>query len=178
MMTEFAKSLMTIEFAKVLLIILGLVAVVFVWMWFTSAMAAQMAGWKNLVEKFPATEIERPGDTFKKQSGWIGSTEFRRAFDLQLIQEGIRVCPDFARRSPILIPWSKITEVAVSEARVFGHQQNILLTVEWEKQLQFSLPPKVLPTIETGVSADRFRKIEIAPLSELVKERWKNRKNR
>jgi hypothetical protein len=90
----------------------------------------------------------------------------------------MRICPYFARRSPILIPWSKITEVAVSEARVFGVQQYITLTVEWETRLQFSLPPEVLPTIEAGVSADRFRKIETAPLSELLKERWKNRKNR
>ena len=178
MMTEFVKLFMTIEFAKVLLIILGLVAAVFVWIRFTHAMAAQMAGWNNLVDKFPATEIERPGDTFKKQSGWIGSADFNRVFTVQLIQEGIRVSPYFARRSPILIPWSKITGVAVSEARVFGRQQNILLTVEWEKQLQFSLPPKVLPIVEASVSRDRFRKIEIAPLSELVEERWKNRKNR
>jgi hypothetical protein len=178
MMTEFVKLFLTIEFAKVLLIILGLVAAVFVWIWFTNAMAAQMAGWKNLVEKYPAPEIERPGDTFKQQSGWIGRADFNRVFTVQLIQEGMRICPYFASRSPILIPWSKITEVAVFEARVLGHQQNILLTVEWEKQLQFSLPPKVLPTIEASVSADRFRKNEIAPLSELVKERWKNRKSR
>ena len=177
-MTEFVKLFLTIEFAKVLLIILGLVAAVFVWIWFTNAMAAQMAGWKNLVEKYPATEFERPGDTFKKQSAWIGSADFNRVFTVQLIQEGMRICPYFARRSPILIPWSKITGVAVSESRVFGHQQNILLTVEWERQLQFSLPPKVLPTIEASVSADRFRKVEIAPLSELVKERWRNRKSR
>ena len=94
---------MTIEFAKVLLIILGLVAAVFVWIWFTNAMAAQMAGWKNLVEKFPATEIERPGDTFKKQSGWIGNADFNRVFTVQLIQEGMRICPYFASHSPILI---------------------------------------------------------------------------
>jgi hypothetical protein len=174
MMTEFVKSLMTIEFAKVLLIVIGLVAAVFVWIWFANAMAAQMAGWKKLVEKFPAPEIERPGDTFKKQSGWIGSTEFRRGFTVQLIQEGMRICPSFASHSPILIPWSKITEVAVSEARVFGVQQYITLTVEWETRLQFFLPPKVLPTVEASVSADRFRKIEIVPLTELVKERWQN----
>jgi hypothetical protein len=170
MMTEFAKLFLTVEFAKVLLIILGLVAAVFVWIWFTNAMAAQMAGWKNLVEKFPAAEIERPGDTFKKQSGWIGNADFNRVFTVQLIQEGMRICPYFASHSPILIPWSKITEVAVSEARVFGVRQYITLTVEWETRLQFSLPPEVLPTIEAGVSADRFRKIETAPLSELVKE--------
>ena len=79
-MTEFVKLFMTIEFAKVLLIILGLVAAVFVWMRFTNAMAAQMAGWNNLVDKFPATEIERPGEIFKKLTGNIGSTEFRRSF--------------------------------------------------------------------------------------------------
>jgi hypothetical protein len=177
MMTEFAKTFMTIEFVKVLLGIFGMVAAVYVWIWFNHALAAQTAGWKNLVEKFPATEIERPGDTFKKQTGWIGNTEFSRNFTVQLIQEGMRICPFFASRSPLLIPWSKITEVTVPQGTVFGVQQYITLTVEWEKQFKFSLPPKVLPTIEANVSMSRFRKIEIAPLSELVKERWKNWKS-
>jgi hypothetical protein len=175
MMTEFIKQLTTPESAKAYLILLVLVAAVVVWIRGTSVLSAKMAGWKNLVEKFPATDIERPGDTFKNQTGWIGNTEFRRTFNIQLLQEGIRVCPNFARRSPIMVPWSKITGVAVSEARVVGVQQNVLLTAEWEKLLQFSLPPKVLPTVEANVPADHFRKVEITPLVELVKERWKNR---
>jgi hypothetical protein len=180
MMTEFVKLFMTIEFAKVLLIILGLVAAVFVWMRFTNAMAAQMAGWKNLVDKFPATEIERPGEIIKKLTGNIGSTEFRRSFTVQLIQEGLLVRPGFAARNPILIPWSKISEVAVSEGTVFGREQYLQLAVEWEKRLLFSLPPQVLPALEKNVPADRVRKVKVPPtsLGDLLKEGWKNRKSR
>ena len=65
-MTEFVKLFLTLGFAKVLLIILGLVAAVFVWIWFANAMAAQMAGWKQLVEKYPAPEIERPGEILQE----------------------------------------------------------------------------------------------------------------
>ena len=179
MMTEFVKSLMTIEFAKVLLIVIGLVAAVFVWIWFTNAMAAQMAGWRNLFEKYPAPEVERPGEVFKRLTGNIGSAEFRRGFTVQLIQEGLLVRPDFARRSPILIPWSKISDVAVSEGTVFGREQYLQLTVEWEKRLLFSLPPKVLPTLEKNVPTDRFRKVKVplTLLGELLKEGWNQRRS-
>jgi hypothetical protein len=180
MMTEFVKLFLTVEFAKVLLIILGLVAAVFVWIWFTNAMAAQMAGWKNLVEKYPAPEIERPGEIFKRLTGNIGSTEFGRGFTVQLIQEGLLVRPGFARRLPILIPWFKISEVAVPEGTVFGREQYLQLTVEWEKRFLLSLPPKALPTLEKNVPADRFRNVKVPPTSlpELLKEGWKNRKSR
>jgi hypothetical protein len=99
---------------------------------------------------------------------------------VQLIQEGLLVRPGFGRRLPILIPWSKISEVAVSEGTVFGREQNLQLTVEWEKRLLFSLSPQVLPALEKNVPADRFRKVKVPPLSlrELLKEGWKNRKSR
>jgi len=82
-----------------------------------------------------------------------------------------------------LIPWPKIIEAHVSEARVFGHEQNILLKVEWEKLLDFSVPRKALPLVEAYVSADRLRKTEInsgniTSISELFMERWRNRNNR
>ncbi len=179
MMTEFVKSLMTIEFAKAVLIVIGLVAAALLWIYGFKALSAKMAGWKNLVEKFPAPEIDRPGDTFKNQTGNIGSSEFSRSFTVQLIEEGLLVRPYFAARNPILIPWSKIIEVAVSEGTVFGREQNIGLTVEWEKRFLLSLPPKVLPAIEKNIPADRFRKVK-APstsLRELLKEGWKQRRS-
>jgi hypothetical protein len=161
-----------------ILFVLFLVAFAFLWMWGFKALCAKSSGWKSLVEKYPASEIERPEEIFKNVNGDIGSTRFNRAFDVQLVQEGMRVSPNFAPRFPILIPWSKITEVTVSEARVMGHEQNILLKAEWEKPLHFSLPRKTLPAIEAKVAADRFRKTEIGSLPELFKERWQNRNNR
>ena len=99
---------------------------------------------------------------------------------MQLIQEGLLVRLYFAARRPILIPWSKITEIAVPEGTVFGREQYLQLTVEWEKRFLLSLPPKALPTFEKNVPADRFRKVIVPPTSlpELLKEGWKNRKSR
>jgi len=164
----------------VALIVLGFVACIFLFIFGSRALFAKMAGWKQLVGKYPAPEIERPGDTFKNLSGNIGDTGFERSFTAQLLQEGLLVRPGFARRSPILIPWSKITEIAVSEGTIFGREQNLQLTVEWEKWFLLSLPPKALPTLENNVPADRFRKEKIPPTSlrELLKEGWKNRKSR
>ena len=155
-----------------------LVAFAVLWMWGFKALSAKTSGWKALVEKYPASEIERSEDIFKNVNGDIGSTRFNRAFDVQLVEEGIRVSPSFARRFPILIPWSKITEVTMSEAHVMGHEQNILLKAEWEKPLHFSLPQKTLPAIQAKVAADHFRKIEIGSLPELFRERLKNRNSR
>ena len=163
--------------AVAVLIIVGFIAVIFLSIFGSRWQFAKLAGWRKLVEKFPPTEIERPGDTLKNMSGWIGSMEFRRGFQVQLIQEGLRICAFFASRSPILIPWSQISEVQVSEGRFLGHEQNILLKVEGEKPLQISLPPAVLPFVEKNVPADRFRKVKIpASIGELVKERWQSRK--
>jgi len=160
------------------LIIVGFIAVILLSIFGSRWQFAKSAGWKDLVLKFPAPEIERPGDTFKKMSGWIGNMEFRQGFQVQLIQEGLRIVAYFAPHSPVLIPWSQISEVQVSEGRFLGHEQNILLKVEWGKQLQFSLPPAVLPTIEKNVPADRFRKVKIpSSIGELVKERWNQRRS-
>ncbi len=132
--------------------------------------------WKNI----PPRKLKDPGRFFKKLTGNIGSTEFRWSFTVQLIQEGLLVRPGFAARRPILIPWFKISEVAVSEGTVFGREQYLQLTVEWEKRFLLSLPPKALPTFEKNVPADRFRKVKVPPtlLPELLKEGWKNRKSR
>lgn len=136
-----------------------------------------MAGWKNLVGEFPAPEIERPGDIFKNMTAWIGSTEFDRGFTLQLLQEGLLVRPYFARRCPILIPWQKISEVQISEGLFLGYKQNLLLKAAFTKQVQFSLPPVVLPFLEMNIPADRFHKIKTpGSIGEVFKERWKNRK--
>ena len=159
------------------LIIVGFIAVLFLSIFGSRWYFAKSTGWNRLVEAFPPTEFERPGDTFKKMSGWIGSMELRQGFQVQLIQEGLRICAFFAAHSPILIPWSKISEVQVSEGRFLGYEQNLLLTVEWEKQLQFSLPPAVLPTVQKNVPADRFRKIKTpASIGELVRDRWNQRR--
>jgi len=160
------------------LIIVGFIAAIFLFIFGSRWQFAKSAGWKELVLKFPAPEIQRPGDTFKNMSGWIGSMEFRRGFQVQLIQEGLRICAFFASHSPILVPWSHISEVQVSEGRFLGYEQNILLTVEWDKRLQFSLPPAVLPTVQQNVPAGRFRKVKIpSSIGELVKERWNQRRS-
>ena len=159
------------------LVFVGFVAAIFLLILGNKALCRKAAGWSDLIRQFPAPEIERPGDVFKSMSGWIGGTEFKQSFTLQLIQEGLLVRPEFAARSPILIPWLHISEVKVSEGLFLGHKQNLILKMACEKLVQFSLPPDVLPTIEKNVPAARFCKVKIpSSVSELLKERlqsWK-----
>lgn len=154
-----------------IVLVLGVIAVVFLWLRGFRWLGAKMAGWKEMIEKYPAPEIERPGEIYKEQTGYIGSTKFERTFDIQLIEEGIRVCPDFASRSPILIPWSSVSEISVSDAGVFS---SILLTVNSEKSLQFRLPKDALPTIQEKVPTERFHKA--ASFSDQIKNRLNNRR--
>ena len=163
MMTEFVKLFLTLGFAKVLLIILGLVAAVFVWIWFANAMAAQMAGWKQLVEKYPAPEIERTRRDLQEVDRQYRQHGVQVELHGAINSGRVAVRPGFAARRPILIPWFKISEVAVSEGTVFGREQYLQLTVEWEKRFLLSLPPEALPTFEKNVPADRFRKVKVPP---------------
>jgi hypothetical protein len=159
------------------LCVAAFLAVIFVWVQGFKLVFAKTSGWKNLVEQFPAPEIERPGETFKKMTAWIGSSEFDGSFTLQLLQEGLLVRPYFARRSPILIPWQKVGEVQVSEGTVYGYTQNLLLKVACEKPVQFPLPSDVLQFLEGNIPADRFHKIKTpASIGEVFQERWQNRK--
>jgi hypothetical protein len=141
---------------KAILVVLALAGAGYLWLCGSRLLFAKIAGWKAWVAQFPASGIERPGDTFKKMTGWIGGTTFDRCFTLQLIPEGVLVRPYFAKRQPILIPWSQISEVRVSDVRVFGFQPNLHLSVGWEKRLQLSLPAGALPVVQQYVPADRL----------------------
>ena len=99
---------------------------------------------------------------------------FKRSFTLHLIPEGLLVRPDFAARNPILIPWSKINEVAVRDFSVLGIRQNLHLTVEWEKRLQLSLPAGALPVLERYVPSNRLRRT--GSLMDELKNRRENAK--
>jgi hypothetical protein len=176
MTAEFAKQLMATESLRALLAILVLVAGLVVWKRVSSAFSARISGWKNLADQFPAPEIERPGDIFKRMTGWIDNMEFDRGFTLQSLQEGLLVRPYFAKRSPILIPWLKFSEVHVCEGPFLGYKQNLLLKVQCDKPVQFALPPDVLQFIEKYIPAGCFHTVKIAgSIGELLKERWKNR---
>jgi hypothetical protein len=159
------------------LILLGILVFPILMIFTFRKLFAKMAGWKRLVERFPPTEIERPGETYRRQSGIIGRSAFEGSFALQVIQEGLIVRPNFATKSPILIPWSQISAVSAPEGRFLGVEQSILLTVEWETALQFFLPHQALPTVEQNVPADRFTREKVpSSIGELLRERLKNRK--
>lgn len=151
------------------LIALGMVAAVLLWVRGMRWLSAKMAGWENLAQTFPAPEMERPGAHYENMSGWIGNAEFERGFALQLVQEGLLIRPGFAARRPVLIPWANVKEVAVSDVRLFGRQQHLLLTLDWEKRLKFSLPAIALPVIEKHVPPKRLH--NVGSLWEQLKKR-------
>ena len=124
-----------------------------------------IAGWKALTRRFPATDVHKFGDKYKGQTGVFGHkfanspTVIRSQFLIELAQEGLLVTPNFAKRSPILIPWTDICDVS-----------GTTLTVNYENQLKFTTPEEALTAIQESVPAERLHKAE--SLSQLIKTRF------
>jgi hypothetical protein len=116
-------------------------------------MSLKMSGWKSVVESFPMRTVDLTGEVFRKQDGVIGNIGSgpRGFFDTHIAQEGLCVYPAFARKSPCFIPWSAIRRVSVSDT-------SLLVTVSYERAFEFFLPIKVLPMLQTKLSADSFHK--------------------
>jgi hypothetical protein len=80
----------------------------------------------------------------------------------------------FARRLPILIPWSEIQSV---ENIDMAGCSTVLVTVhyEGERRMVFDVPKEVLTIIRDNVPAERLHKTD--SLSQLLKNRLNNPPN-
>jgi hypothetical protein len=141
----------------VIAIVLGFIAVMVAWMSGMNALSRIMSGWKALAQQFPATDVHKFGGKYKGQRGDIGrKMHVQGVFLIELAQEGLLVTPDFAARSPILIPWSAIRDV--SEVNLLGFYSTVLITVGCEKPMSFHLPADALQAIHENVPAEKFHK--------------------
>jgi hypothetical protein len=140
--------------------------------------------WKVLCERFPVTEVQRLGKKYKRRSGSFHLKSGRRpfctnsAFSIELAQEGVLVTANFARRLPLLIPWSEICNV--EDLTAFGHEI-VFLSVHYEKDVvnqnkiaRFSLPIDALGIVLGYVPAELLHKENI---SELLKDRLRQSQN-
>jgi hypothetical protein len=130
-------------------------------------------GWKALTQRFPATDFHKFGEKYKRQSGFFGSNSNNNCvygmFLIELAQEGFLVTANFAS-TPILIPWSAITNIL--EVDMFGMGTHIEITVDYEKKLSFTVPKDALTVIQENVPAERLHK---AVFSELLKNSLLNK---
>ena len=150
------------------------IGAVIVWLWlFTRFIPRKMSGWDALAQRFAATDVHKFGGRYKGCTGTFGECRggsINGAFRIEFAQEGLLVTASFAKRSPLLIPWSSIREVEVVELP-FGLTK-VFVTVDYEKRVRFHLPKDALAGLQQNVSADRFR----APTSvmDMIKNRLRN----
>jgi len=132
------------------------------------ALLRYQTGWKALTQRFPAMNVHKLGGSYKRRTGFFGSGHRNGVNGMFLIEpalEGFLVTASFARRSPILIPWPAIRDVV--EANIFELQPGVLLTVDYETPLKFSLPADASTVIRENVTEQRLHKV--VSVSELVK---------
>jgi hypothetical protein len=150
------------------------VALIAIWWFFLRGMEKKTSGWDALQQKFPAREVTKPGIAFKHRSGFFGPTrqgQVANAFLLEFAQEGLLITPDFAKDSPILIPWSGIKEVQTIEPALV--KTMIIVSVDYETRMHFHLPEAALSSLRQYVPIDRFRQPQ--NLVDEIKTRIKNR---
>jgi hypothetical protein len=143
----------------IILTVLGAIALGIASLRGLRALLKYQTGWKALTQRFPATDVHKFGGRYKRRTGYFDrgpDNAVSGQFLIELAQEGLLVTPCFARRSPILIPWSAIRDV--SEANLFGLYSAVLVTVDYEKPVKFHLPTDALRAIQENVSAERFHK--------------------
>ena len=132
-------------------------------------------GWKTLTRRFPATDVHKLGKKYTGQNGYFDRKYMNSPFCLfwlflvELAQEGLLVTAHFARRSPILIPWSDIQNVEIKDVAVE-------ITVYYERderdRVKFTIPKEALTEIQENVPAERLHKA--ASFSELIENRLNN----
>ena len=130
--------------------ILGVATVAFAWVKIFQTLCGKWSDWQAIAARFPVTNIRTFGETYKRQDGIIGNSSYRQGFNIQLTPEGVCVNPSFARKIPILIPWSSIRSVTVGKLV-------IVLIVEYEREMQFYLPADALTVIKEHVPAARLK---------------------
>jgi hypothetical protein len=139
-------------------------------------------GWKALTRRFPATDVHKLGKKYAGQDGYFKRKSWNspfclfRLFLVELAQEGLLVTAYFARRSPILIPWSDIQKVEDEDTGMFG-SSTVEITVDYERErhMTFSIPREALTVIQENVPAERLHKA--ASFSQLIKNRLNNPPN-
>jgi hypothetical protein len=132
-------------------------------LWGFNAFNRYCTGWKALTQRFPSADAHRFGGRYKRQTLFFGSGTRTSSggFLIELSQEGFLITASFTR-TPILIPWSAISDV--TEVDMFGFFSRVEVTVIYESKLRFTIPKQALTAIQESVPAERFHKAIFADL--------------
>jgi hypothetical protein len=143
----------TLPPAQAVLVMLGFVALAGLLLLVVKLFAIKMSGWKEIAGRFPMRDVSFTGDSYKQQSGVVGSigSSRRGFFDIRMAQEGVCVSPYFARRNPCLIPWSAVRRVSVSDS-------SLHVVVNYERPFEFFLPAEALAAFQSRLSPQLFQK--------------------
>jgi hypothetical protein len=140
-----------------------------------NALTMWNVAWKTLAKKFPATDVHKLGKKYSMQDGFYNCGGSRSAlnysFCIEIAQEGLLITGYFARRLPILIPWSEIQNV---EDVDISSQVRITVNYENDRSMTFRLPKEALTVIQENVPAERLHKTSF---SQLIKNRLNNPPN-
>jgi hypothetical protein len=157
-----------------LLMVAGFIAAIILFLWvFTRLIPRKMSGWDVLAQRFPSNDVHKFGGRFRGCNGFFGErrdNNVNGAFLIECAQEGLAVTANFARQSPIPIPWSAIREVEQIDTGFAGTK--VIVNVNYEKRMGFFLPKSALPELQQNVPADRFR--EPNSLFAMIKDRFHN----
>lgn len=130
----------------------------------------QLTGWKGLARRFPVTAAHTFGEKCPAGGSFAHIRNRIPGFMIEFAPEGMLVTPDFAKTSPILVPWSAVG--SVSEVAAFG-RSDVVLYVKCEKPFRLHFPSEAIPVLQRYLPAERFRKEE--SLSDLLKDRMNQR---
>jgi hypothetical protein len=157
-------------------LVLALVVITFVSAYF--AIVRWFIAWNILARTFPVTpvtDVHKLGKQYSGQNGYYyrkGNRAYLNyLFRIEVAQEGLLVTGYFARRLPILIPWSDIQNV--EDVDVLGvSKAMITVNYENERRIIFNVPKEALTVIQENVPRERLHKTD--SLSQLIKNRLNN----
>jgi len=157
---------------EVLLILLGVIAALFLLVKGFFAFCRLLTGWSILTQRFPGTDAHGLGQKFRCR-GYIAALGGKTNYTIQIASEGLFIRAFFARKEPILVPWSSLKSVSETDAGFLGDV--VMLEVDYEKGMGFHIPKELLEAIRGNIPADRIEKPK--SLGDVIDDRLHGRSN-
>ena len=99
------------EYLGIVLAIVGFVVLVLLWIRVLNWICIRMSDWPNMVARYPSPPLDQSREVFKWQTGAVGKMRMRRGFMIDLLDEGLKITPRFAKTLPLFVPWSRVVSV-------------------------------------------------------------------
>lgn len=142
-----------------LIVTILIASVIALWWFFVRNQGRKTSDWDSLLRKFPTGAIHRTGARFKRCTGFFGdgrNGQVYEAFTLECAHEGLLITANFAKKTPILIPWPSVRDVETIDP-VFT-KTVVILSVDYEPRIRFHVPASALASLQQNLSADNFNK--------------------